>query len=87
MVKQKSGKWSRIYQEALAETDQERLLAKISMAESALSSRLRQMHHEPTHREEAIALYDAVHSLRLLRCDLHSRTRRQGQTLLRERSL
>ena len=26
------------------------------------------------YRDEVIAIYDAVHSLRLLRCDLYSRT-------------
>ena len=44
--------------------------------ESVLFSRLQQMHHEPTHWDEAVAIYDAIHSLRLLRCDLYAQQTR-----------
>ncbi len=68
--------WQRIYQEALTETDQGKLLTKISAAELGLIARLQQMHHEPAHRDEAIAIYDAIHALRLLRCGLYAQKRR-----------
>jgi hypothetical protein len=86
MAEPKLAAWKRIYQEALAESDQRELVMKISAAESALFTRLQQMHHEPIHRDEAIAVYDAVHSLRLLRCDLYSRTKRNELTLMWKRS-
>jgi hypothetical protein len=70
MVRPRLAEWQEAYQEALHETDQEKLLTKISAAENVLFSRLQQMHYQPTYRDEAIAIYDAVHSLRLLRCDL-----------------
>lgn len=75
MAQSKSVEWQRKYQEALNETDHAKLLAKISAAESALLLRLQQMPYGPTRRDEAMAIYDAVHVLRLLRCNLYSRTK------------
>jgi hypothetical protein len=75
MPQSKSAEWQRIYQEALNETDQGKVIAKICAAESALLLRLQEMPYGPTRREEAMAIYDAVHALRLLRCNLYSRTR------------
>jgi hypothetical protein len=69
----KSPEWQRVYDEALSETDQNALLTKICAAETTLFLRLQQMHYERTHIEEAIALYNAVHALRLKRCDLQFR--------------
>lgn len=69
----KSPEWQSLYDEALSETDQNALLTKICAAEATLFSRLQQMHYERTHIEEAIALYDAVHALRLKRCGLQFR--------------
>jgi len=86
MNESKSAEWQRIYQEALIETDQVELLPKICAAESVLFSRLQQMHHELTPRGEAIAIFDAVHSLRLLRCDLYSRRKREELSLMWKRS-
>ncbi len=78
--------WQTTYQEAINETDAEKLIARICVAESALFMRLQQMPYGPTHRDEAMAIYDAVHSLRLLRCELYARTKREELTLLRRRS-
>jgi hypothetical protein len=78
--------WQTAYQEAMNETDAEKLIARICVAESALFLRLQQMPYGPTHRDEAMAIYDAVHCLRLLRCDLYARTKREELTLLRRRS-
>jgi hypothetical protein len=78
--------WQKVYQETLTETDHGALVTKICAAESLLSLRLQQMHHEPAHIEEATAIYDAVHSLRLLRCDLFSRTRRDELNLMWKKS-
>jgi hypothetical protein len=78
--------WQTTYQEAMNETDAEKLIARICVAESALFLRLQQMPYGPTHRDEAMAIYDAVHCLRLLRCDLSARTKREELTLLRRRS-
>jgi hypothetical protein len=82
----KTEDWQRIYQEALTETDPGRLLAKITAAESMLFSRLKQMHHERAHREEALAIYDAIHCLRLLRCDLYAQKKRDELALVWKRS-
>ena len=86
MFDRKPPDWKGIYQEALAETDQGKLMTKISAAEFVLFSRLQQMHHEPTHMDEASAIYDAVHSLRLLRCDLYSRTKQSELKQMLKRS-
>ena len=63
----KSWEWRRMYREVLSETDRKALDKKIGAAETAVFSRLQQMNYERTHVPEAIALYDAVHTLRLLR--------------------
>jgi hypothetical protein len=76
MVEPKLAEWQRVYQEVLVETDQGQLMIKICAAESALVSSLHQMHHEPTHRDEAIAIYDAIHSLRVLLCGLYIQKKR-----------
>lgn len=76
MAESKFAEWQRIYQEALNETDQGKLIPKICEAESVLFLRLQEMPYRPTHKDEAMAIYDAVHSLRLLRCDLNSRSKR-----------
>ena len=73
--------WQRIYQEALAETDQVKLLSKICAAEAVLHACL-QMHHEPAQRKEIIAVFDAIHSLRILRCRLYSQTKRDELALM-----
>jgi len=67
--------WQEAYQDALRETDREKLMTKISAAEVALFSRLQQM-HEPIGKDEVIAIYDAIHSLRTLSCDLSKHRRR-----------
>ena len=59
--------WQRLYEEAIAETDQETCIAA---AEAVLTARLQQEH---LHRDELTAIYDAIHALRLLRCNLYSR--------------
>ncbi len=76
VAERKVAAWQTIYQEALAEVDPGKLMTKICDAESVLFSRLQQMHHEPTHRDEAIAIYDAIHSLRVLRCGLYAQKKR-----------
>jgi hypothetical protein len=85
MVKLRLAEWQEVYQDALRETDQEKLMAKIPAAEFALFSRLQQM-HRPIYRNEVIAIYDAVHSLRILRCDLYSRKKRERLTQMWRRS-
>jgi hypothetical protein len=85
MVKPRLAKWQEAYQDALCETDQERLMMKISAAEFALFSRLQQM-HRPLYRDEVIAIYDAVYSLRILRCDLYSRKKQEHLTQMWRRS-
>lgn len=86
MTEPRLAEWQRLYQEAVAETDHGKLAPKICAAETALFSRLQQMHHGPTYRDEITAIYDAVHSLRLLRCDLYSRAKREQLTLMLRRS-
>lgn len=86
MAESKSPEWRRLYQESVNETDQGKVMAKISAAESALLLRLQQMSYGPTHRDEAMEIYDAVHSLRVLRCNLYSRTKRDELTLMWRRS-
>lgn len=78
--------WQTTYREAMNETDAEKLIARIGVAESALFLRLEQMPYGPTHRDEAMAIYDAVHALRLLRCELYARRKQEELTLLRRRS-
>jgi hypothetical protein len=78
--------WKKSYQEALAETDYENLMTKICVAESVICSRLREMHHEPTSRDEVTAIHNAVHGLRLLRCELYSRKKRRELDLLWRRT-
>lgn len=68
----RSPDWQRVYDEALSETDQ-KALTKIWAAEATLVSRLQQMHYERSNVEEAIALCDAIHILRLKRCVLRFR--------------
>lgn len=77
--------WQEAYQDAVRETDQEKLMTKISAAESALFSHLQQM-QRPIYKDEVIAIYDAVHSLRILRCDLYSRKKREHLTQMWRRS-
>jgi hypothetical protein len=78
--------WKRTYEQALNESDAGKLIARICAAESALCVRLQQMSYGPTHRDEAMAIYDAVHSLRLLRSKLYACSKRDELTLLRRRS-
>jgi|ERR1700722_4386460 len=78
--------WQKRYDEAVKETDAEKLIARICVAESELFLRLQQMPYGPTHRDEAMAIYDAVHALRLLRCELYTRTKQEELALLRRRS-
>jgi len=73
--------WQRIYQEALAESDQVKLLTKICAAEGVLYAYLQQ-HDEPTQRNEVIAVFDAIHSLRILRSRLYSQTKRDELALI-----
>jgi hypothetical protein len=86
MAEPRFAEWQRLYQEAVAETDHGKLVPKICAAETALFSRLQRMHHGPNYRDEVVAIYDAVHSLRLLRCDLYSRAKREQLTLMLRRS-
>jgi hypothetical protein len=79
MVKPRLAEWQEAYQDALRETDQQKLMTKISAAETALFSRLQQM-HQPIHKDEVIAIYDAVRSLQILRCDLYSLKKREHLT-------
>lgn len=86
LVESNASEWQKAYKEAINETDGGKLIARIRAAESALFLRLQQMPYGPTHRNEAIAIYDAVHSLRLLRYELYARSKREELTLLRRRS-
>ena len=86
MAEPKLAEWQRIYREALTESDPETLATKICAAESVLFSRLQQMHREPANRDEAIAIYDAIHSLRVLRCGLYARKKRDELALMWRRS-
>ena len=79
MAEPKLVEWRKIYREVLAETDPEKLMTKICAAESVLFSRLQ---HEPIHRDEAIAIYDAIHSLRLLCCGLYAQKKRDELALV-----
>jgi hypothetical protein len=72
--------WQKKYEEAV------KLIARICVAESELFLRLQQMPYGPTHRDEAMAIYDAVHALRVLRCELYARTKQKELALLRRRS-
>ena len=83
MAERKVAAWQKIYQEALAETDRGKLMTKICEAESLLFSRLQR---EPIHRNEAIAIYDAIHSLRLLLCGLYAKKKREEVALAWRRS-
>jgi uncharacterized protein YqeY len=85
MAKPRLAEWQEAYQDALRETDQEKLMTKISAAEAVLFSRLQKM-HQPIRKDEVIAIYDAVHSLRILRCDLYSRQKREHLTQMWRRS-
>ena len=85
MVKSRSAEWQEAYQDALRETDQEKLMTKISAAEVALFSRLQQM-HEPICKDEVIAIYDAVHVLRILSYDLYTREKREHLTQMPRQS-
>ncbi len=82
----KVAEWQSTYRDAINETDAEKLIARICAAESALFLRLQQMPYGPTHRDEAMAIYDAAHALRLLRCELYARSKQEELTLLRRRS-
>src|ERR1700734_3560857 len=78
--------WQKRYEEAIKETDAGKLIARICVAESALFLRLQQMPYGPTHRDEAMAIYDEVNALRLLRCEMYARTKQEELALLRRRS-
>ena len=71
MVKSRLAEWQEAYQDALRETDRKKLMTKISAAEVALFSRLQRV-HEPICKDEVIAIYDAVHALRILSRDLYT---------------
>lgn len=86
LAEPKLAEWRRVYREALTETDPEALTIRICAAESVLFSPLQQMHREPTNRDEAIAIYDAIHSLRVLRCRLYARKKRDELSLMWRRS-
>jgi hypothetical protein len=86
LVESNVAEWQKKYEEAIRETDAEKLIARICIAESALFLRLQQMPYGPTHRDEAMAIYDAVHALRLLRCELYARSKQEELALLRRRS-
>lgn len=86
MAEPKQAVWQGIYQDALAETDEGKLTTKICAAESILSLRLQQMHHERSQRDEAIAIYDAIHSLRLLRSGLYAQKKREEVALMWKQS-
>ena len=83
LVESNASEWQKTYDEAINETDGGKQIARICAAESALFSRLQQMPYGPTQRDEAMAIYDAVHSLRLLRCEFYARTKREELALLR----
>ena len=59
--------WQRPYQEALLETDEQKLREKIHLAEWKVFQRLQQISADANHREERVAISDALHALRTLK--------------------
>jgi len=65
--------WHCLYQAALFETDRQKLPGRISEAEKAVLSRIRELFNENgDHIEEDLILDDALYALRALRaCVIH----------------
>ena len=60
MAEPKLAEWQRVYQEAVTKTDQGKVIPKICAAESVLFSRLQEMHHESTDRDEAVSVAQRI---------------------------
>ena len=66
--------WEPLYRAVQAEGDPRTLTSKITAAEAAIFLRLLAAHYERWHREEAVAIYNALRLLRRLRSRSLSRT-------------
>jgi hypothetical protein len=65
--KLKYPEWQTSYQEALFESDKEKLEAKIHLAEWRIFRRLQTISADSNHQEEKAAIADALNALRFLK--------------------
>jgi hypothetical protein len=61
--------WQKPYQEALLETDKQKLQGKIHLAEWKIFRRLQSISADSNHHEERRAIEDATNALRVLKRD------------------
>ena len=58
--------WQGEYQDALFELDPALVPARVAAAETIIMKRFRALTNEPEHKEERIAISDALNNLRIL---------------------
>jgi hypothetical protein len=59
--------WQEAFWQVVMEMKPDGLMEKIKIAETAISQRLRELEINPAYKEERIALYNAVSTLRVLK--------------------
>jgi len=60
-------RWQKPLLRVVMEMKPDSLTGKIKIAETAISQRLRELESNPGHKEERVALYNAVSTLRVLK--------------------
>jgi hypothetical protein len=58
--------WQGEYQDALLEPDPALVPARVATAETIITKRFRALTNQPEHKEERIAISDALNNLRIL---------------------
>jgi len=70
--------WQKSYHDALLELNPQKLVRRVSEAETAILSRLQEIRIGPDSRVEAQAIEDALNALRVLKSETANFTRSQN---------